>query len=128
MAKAMSKGLTKAQLKRFKSLLEAKASEIRAGLPSMAAARALAGVEEPADLEDLPGQSHEEWIFLNRNRIDVMLLREIDEALERIEDGTYGICLECDEPISPKRLEAVVWARYCVRCQEMLAEMQDERG
>ena len=33
----------------------------------------------------------------------------------------YGICLECDEPISAKRLEAVPWARYCVACQERIA-------
>jgi DnaK suppressor protein len=33
----------------------------------------------------------------------------------------YGVCLECEEPISPKRLDAVPWARYCVSCQERIA-------
>ena len=46
-------------------------------------------------------------------------LMQIDRALERIEDGEFGICLECEEPISPKRLAAVPWAAYCLHCQEL---------
>jgi DnaK suppressor protein len=49
------------------------------------------------------------------------LLREIADALHRIDQGAYGVCMECDEPISPKRLDAVPWARYCVACQEAIA-------
>ena len=46
-------------------------------------------------------------------------LRQIDAALKRIVDGEFGTCLECEEPISPKRLAAVPWATYCFRCQEL---------
>ena len=46
-------------------------------------------------------------------------LRQIDAALKRIDDGEFGTCLECEEPISPKRLAAVPWATYCLRCQEL---------
>jgi len=46
-------------------------------------------------------------------------LTRVDAALKRIEDGEFGICLECEEPISPKRLAAVPWATYCLRCQEL---------
>ena len=42
------------------------------------------------------------------------LLREIDEALRRIEDGTYGICLATSKPISKARLRAKPWAKYCI--------------
>ncbi len=45
-------------------------------------------------------------------------LAQIDAALNRIDDGEFGICLECEEPISSKRLTAVPWAAYCLRCQE----------
>ena len=45
-------------------------------------------------------------------------LREVRAALKRIADGTYGDCLDCDEPIGPKRLTAVPWATLCIRCQE----------
>ena len=106
--------------------MEVKASEIRASLQSSSAAKALARGGEPLDLEELPTQSHEEWIFLNRNSIDVMLLREIDEALGRIEDESYGVCMGCDDPISLKRLEAVAWARYCVPCQEEISSHSEE--
>ena len=125
MARIASKGLTKTQINRFKKMLETKALEIRANLQSSSAAKALARGDEPLDLEELPGQSHEEWIFLNRNNIEVMLLREIDEAIDRIEDGDYGSCLECEIPISLKRLEAVTWAKYCVTCQEKLSVEQE---
>jgi DnaK suppressor protein len=42
----------------------------------------------------------------------------ISEALRRVEDGTYGTCAECDEPVSERRLTAIPWAKYCLRCQE----------
>ena len=44
-------------------------------------------------------------------------LFHIDEALNRIKDGSYGICAECQEPINPKRLEAVPHARMCIECK-----------
>ncbi len=128
MTRIASKGLTKTQINRFKKMLETKALEIRANLQSSSAAKALARGDEPLDLEELPGQSHEEWIFLNRNNIEVMLLREIDEAIDRIEDEDYGTCLECEIPISLKRLEAVSWAKYCVTCQEELSVEQEPPG
>ena len=46
-------------------------------------------------------------------------MRQIDAALKRIVDGEFGTCLECEEPISPKRLAAVPWATHCFRCQEL---------
>jgi DnaK suppressor protein len=46
------------------------------------------------------------------------LLREVKAALLRIHDGSFGACLQCEEPISPKRLAAVPWAPLCIGCQE----------
>jgi len=125
--KANAKGATKATLKRFKEMLETKAAEIRESLRSAKASKALSRGDEPLDEEELPGQSHEEWIFLNRNHLDVMLLREIEEALARIEQNDYGVCMECNEAISAKRLQAVPWARYCVTCQEELSGHPGDR-
>ena len=45
-------------------------------------------------------------------------LRDVNAALQRIASGAYGICLHCEEPINPKRLDALPWAAYCVKCQE----------
>lgn len=52
-------------------------------------------------------------------------LAEIRLALDRLEDGTYGICADCDEDIAPNRLRAVPWATRCIRCQEAF-EQQSE--
>jgi len=102
-------------------MLEKKAQEVRRSMSAQKAAQVVSRLDVPSDEGDLSQQHHEEWIFLNRNTIDMKLLREIDDALQRIEQGTYGVCLECEEPISVKRLEAVPWARYCVACQEDIA-------
>ena len=62
--------------------------------------------------------SHDEFISLQKNRIDYGQLRLVEEALDRVESGDYGICLGCDDPIPEKRLRAIPWARYCIPCQE----------
>ena len=45
------------------------------------------------------------------------VLREIDDALKRLDDGTFGTCRRCGRPISPERLEALPWAAHCIDCQ-----------
>jgi len=105
----------------YKKVLEKKAEEVRRSMSAQKAAQLVSRLDVPSDEGDLSQQHHEEWIFLNRNTIDMKLLREISDALRRIEHDTYGICLECEEPISAKRLDAVPWAKYCVTCQEAIA-------
>ena len=43
----------------------------------------------------------------------------VEEALQRLESGTYGVCINCGNEIRPGRLRAVPWARYCIDCQEL---------
>ncbi|MBX7218414.1 MAG: TraR/DksA family transcriptional regulator [Blastocatellia bacterium] len=50
------------------------------------------------------------------------LLSEVEDALDRIEEGTYGICMGSGEPIPPKRLEAIPWAKYTIDYQERLEQ------
>jgi DnaK suppressor protein len=119
MAKTLNnKALTKVQLSHYKRILEQKAVELRKNMMTPAAADIVARREEAVDPADLAQQSHEEWLFLNRNSLDVSLLRQIHEALARIREQTYGTCQDCQVPISAKRLEAVPWANYCVQCQD----------
>jgi DnaK suppressor protein len=105
----------------YRKILESKAEEVRESMSAQKAAQVVARLVVPSDEGDLSQQHHEEWIFLNRNTIDMKLLREISDALHRLDQDAYGICMECEEPISAKRLDAVPWARYCVTCQEMIA-------
>jgi DnaK suppressor protein len=108
----------------YRKMLEKKAEEVRRSMSAQKAAQVVSRLDVPSDEGDLSQQHHEEWIFLNRNTLDMKLLREIADALHRIDTDTYGICPECDEPISTKRLDAVPWARYCVTCQEQIAVRQ----
>jgi DnaK suppressor protein len=50
------------------------------------------------------------------------LLGEVEAALARIEQGTYGICTNCGQPIDEKRLEAIPWAALCITCEERLSQ------
>ena len=51
---------------------------------------------------------------------DRHILQMIREALNRIKEKSYGVCINCENLIQPKRLEAVPWTRHCVQCQELL--------
>jgi len=119
--KTINKNGQKPNLAKYRKVLEAKAEEVRRSMSAQKAAQVVARLDVPSDEGDLSQQHHEEWIFLNRNTIDMKLLREVSDALHRIDHDHYGICMECEEPISVKRLEAVPWARYCVTCQERIA-------
>jgi len=79
--------------------------------------------------EDQAQISHDEFVSLKLNSLDYVQLRLVDEALDRLDSGDYGICLACEQPIPAKRLRALSWARYCVKCQDSAgAEMDLEMG
>lgn len=76
--------------------------------------------------EDQAQASHEEFVSLRLNGLDYEKLRMVDEALDRIDSGEYGICLSCEEPITPRRLKAVPWAKFCVQCQDRASHGAEE--
>ena len=118
MAKTIRTQLSKAEINVRKKILEERAVELRHTMLTHAAANIVARRDEPTDDADRSAQSHEEWIFLNRNSLDTSLLRQIHDALARIEDQSYGICQDCGTPIAAKRLAAVPWATCCITCQD----------
>ena len=77
--------------------------------------------------EDQAQMSHDEFVSLHLNSLDYVQLRLIEEALDRIDSGDYGVCLSCEETIPEKRLRALPWARYCVTCQEEIGVMQERQ-
>ena len=58
---------------------------------------------------------------------EAALVRQLRSAMERLDDGSYGICLQCEEPISPRRLKAVPWADFCISCQETADQSNSKR-
>ena len=111
----------KSRTKHYEKILTAKDEEVRRSMSAQRVSQTVARLDIPSDEGDLSQQSHEEWIFLNRNSLEMKLLREVQHALRRIQEGTFGVCQRCEEPISSKRLDAIPWAKYCVSCQEQIA-------
>ena len=74
----------------------------------------------PIHMADLGSDNYEQEFALGLMDSERKLLQEIDEALQRIEEGTFGICEGTGDPISKARLEAKPWARYCVEYAQKL--------
>src|SRR5918992_212080 len=68
------------------------------------------------DLADQATGNNEVHIHLKLKQTDAKILQAIDEALHRIEKGTFGICRDCGEPIAEARLNAIPWTRVCISC------------
>ena len=75
--------------------------------------------EATQDPADMAANAYTKELLISMSANDRRLLDLIDEALKRTESGDYGECVNCGEPILEKRLNAVPWARYCLRCQDM---------
>ncbi|HYO99570.1 MAG TPA: TraR/DksA family transcriptional regulator [Pyrinomonadaceae bacterium] len=82
--------------------------------------RDLEATQDPADMA---ANAYTKELLISMSANDRRLLALIDEALNRIEAGGFGECVNCGEPVQEKRLEAVPWARYCLKCQDL-----QERG
>ena len=70
------------------------------------------------DVADQATGTSEVHIQLKVKQTDAKILQAIEEALWRMEKGTYGICSDCGEPVAPGRLEAIPWTRVCITCKE----------
>jgi DnaK suppressor protein len=107
--------MTKAELNKFKQILEARRSELAHVLRNR---EAIAIEKSPDALDEVQHAAERELAIRNLDR-ESSLLRQVKLALSRIDDNTFGTCLHCEEEINPKRLNAVPWAPYCITCQEI---------
>jgi len=107
--------MTKGELEKYKTALEAKKAEIADALKN----REDIAIEKTADAIDEVQLAGERELAIRNLDRGSGLLRKVRAALVRVEDGSYGTCMHCDEEISPKRLKAVPWAPFCIKCQEL---------
>src|SRR5271169_2560479 len=114
--------MTKTEVDRFQAILTAKVAEVerfnrhREGIT----------IERCADqLEEIQAASERALAVCNLDR-EFSQLRNIRAALRRIQEGSFGTCQRCDEDIHPKRLAAVPWATFCIRCQEAVDHNLEE--
>jgi DnaK suppressor protein len=102
------------ELRRYKQALEDKYDELSEAIRN----REAIAVDRSADvIDELQSAVERERAIAELDRFS-RVLRQVRAALARIQAGTFGICLRCDEPISPARLRALPWAPFCIRCQE----------
>jgi DnaK suppressor protein len=106
--------MTKTELKTFRRALENRRTELGNGNRNR---EALAIETSPDELDRIQHATEREMAIDNLER-QSNRLREVRAALRRIDAGTFGICVGCEETINPKRLAAVPWASSCIVCQE----------
>ncbi len=111
--------MPKKELERFRRLLTEKKTSLSADLAKTRNAEEETGDEATQDIADKAVSSYtREFLYsLSDNDRNTLLL--IDQALGRIDDGSYGNCLNCGTTMNEKRLNAVPWAPHCVECQEL---------
>jgi DnaK suppressor protein len=107
--------MTNGDLNRYRSVLEAKQGELVRLLRN----RDGIAIEKCSDaLDEVQHATERELAVRNLDR-DSNLLRNVRGALRLIAQGNFGVCAQCEEDISPKRLAAVPWTPFCIRCQEI---------
>ena len=112
--------MSKTKLEDVRKALEAKRKELLVGTSD----REEILIENAAEEFDrLQQQLNREVAIRNLDR-ESRLLKDVQKALSRADDGTLGICLRCEEEIPEKRLKAVPWAAYCLRCQETVDRLK----
>ena len=111
--------LGKKDLEKYRRLLEEKKSSLSVDLAKARDAEEETTEEATQDIADKAVSSYTREFLYSLSDGDRTTLLHIDEALARIDDGTYGSCQNCGTPKSEKRLLAVPWAPYCIDCQEL---------
>jgi RNA polymerase-binding transcription factor len=109
--------LPASQNEHFKQVLEIRISELDHALAA-AKHEAREGAAKHADPADQAASEYERQSLVHQAAAARQMLKNLTQALERMRQGTFGECAECGGDIELKRLEAIPWARYCVRCQE----------
>jgi DnaK suppressor protein len=108
--------LDKKAIARFKKILLKEREQIVGEVKQIVESSNEMGQDGIQDIGDEAANIYNKQILLSLNENERMRLKEVDESLDRIENGTYGICEECGGPISLKRLEVRPVAKYCVPC------------
>jgi DnaK suppressor protein len=112
--------MDKKSLEKYRKLLiEKRHSLLEAYSKNKSLGTEAGGEETAADMVDMATNSYTKEFMYSLSNTDRILLQAVEDALVRIDDGSYGECVECEEKMAKKRLDAVPWARYCVGCQEM---------
>lgn len=112
-----------AELTRYRDLLDEQKEALRRQLADMGADPDQINTVDGLDFDF--GFADSAQSTAERNKVLAVIerlrenLHDVDLALEKIEKGTFGICERCGEPINPERLEAIPYARLCMKCKQL---------
>jgi DnaK suppressor protein len=122
---ANTKSITR-DLKQVQAKLRSQLHELQQRVSLVVKQGRQSGTEDTQDVADQAVASYEKEILFTRGTHENAQLQRIQQALVRVEEGSYGVCQRCEEKIGAKRLEALPWTAYCLACQEKL-EQRTER-
>ena len=105
-------------IKHFKQRLLDKEQELTAAILRLETEARDSRVAEVGDSGDRAVSSENKSEAFQEGTVEFQMLTEVRDALRRIEDGTYGKCINCGRDIEPARLEAIPWTPYCLEDQE----------
>lgn len=109
--------MDKKRLEYYKKKLETKREELQ-HMMALAEEEGRAADDATQDIADRAANSYTKEFLFTQSNHERDILALVDEAMERIKSGEYGSCVNCQQEMQQKRLEAVPWARHCVECQE----------
>ena len=115
---------TKNQAKQFRQLLITERAKLVGEIRSIAEDASKSPREASGDLSaytvhmaDMAADTYERELSMNIVSSEQEILYQIDDALKRLDDGSFGVCLQCSQPIAMSRLKAVPYASLCISCQ-----------
>jgi len=114
--------MTKSELNKYRNILEAERGEL---VKLISKRDGIAIEKSPDAFDEVQYAAQRELAIRNLNR-ESNLLRNVRAALRRTEEGSFGVCLHCEEDISSKRLAAVPWTAFCIQCQEIVDRNQSD--
>ena len=120
--------VTHEQMLRYKTIIQNKRRELVREIHTQTGAITITESEsDPLDQIQTMKMREDNATQLDRRS---RLLADLDRSLHAISDGSYGLCVDCEEPVSLKRLESIPWASRCIHCQQQLEahEYEDRRA
>jgi len=111
--------MTKKEMEKYRRLLDDKKASLSAELAKTRSAEEETTEESTQDIADKAVSSYTREFLYSLTDGERSTLLQIDDALARVEEGVFGLCLNCGMLMTEKRLNAVPWAPYCLDCQEL---------
>ena len=124
----MSSHLSQKQLDKFKSLLSEKRRRLLEQANETLENEMILSADDRFDEVDQASSEYMQAFSFRLRGRERHLLNKIELALRKIDEGTYGVCEECEEPISNKRLEARPETTLCIRCKEDQERVERDFG